>query len=91
MLVCGASGGVGQYATLPFAQAGAHAPTSERCLKVAPFLSCIKRGGLTRAASLVAGANAEPTVEVLDGLEATLDRLVAVSERRPRGKLVVRL
>ena len=66
-------------------------PLSGRRLSIALFVAAAGRGGVQRAADLVASASSEPTIEVLDDLEEAATRLATVAQRHPTGKLVVRL
>ena len=65
------------------------APAKGAKLRVALFFSAIGKGGLQRACDLLAAASETPTLEVVPGLAAGVDRLARLATDHPRGKLVI--
>ena len=65
------------------------APAKGARLRVALFFSAIGKGGLQRACDLLATAGETPTLEVVPGLAAGVDRLARLAADHPRGKLVI--
>ena len=65
------------------------APAKGARLRVALFFSAIGKGGLQRACDLLAAASEAPTLEVVPGLAAGVDRLARLATDHPRGKLVI--
>ena len=65
------------------------APAKGAKLRVALFFSAIGKGGLQRACDLLATASETPTLEVVPGLAAGVDRLARLATDNPRGKLVI--
>ena len=65
------------------------APAKGAKLRVALFFSAIGKGGLQRACDLLATASETPTLEVVPGLAAGVDRLARLATDHPRGKLVI--
>ena len=65
------------------------APAKGARLRVALFFSAIGKGGLQRACDLLATASETPTLEVVPGLAAGIDRLARLAADHPRGKLVI--
>ena len=65
------------------------APAKGAKLRVALFFSAIGKGGLQRACDLLAAASEAPTLEVVPGLAAGVDRLARLATDHPRGKLVI--
>ena len=65
------------------------APAKGAKLRVALFFSAIGKGGLQRACDLLATASETPTLEVVPGLAAGIDRLARLAADHPRGKLVI--
>ena len=65
------------------------APAKGARLRVALFFSAIGKGGLQRACDLLAAASEAPTLEVVPGLAAGVDRLARLAADHPRGKLVI--
>ena len=65
------------------------APAKGAKLRVALFFSAIGKGGLQRACDLLATASETPTLEVVPGLAAGVDRLARLAADHPRGKLVI--
>ena len=65
------------------------APAKGAKLRVALFFSAIGKGGLQRVCDLLATASETPTLEVVPGLAAGVDRLARLATDHPRGKLVI--
>ena len=65
------------------------APAKGAKLRVALFFSAIGKGGLQRVCDLLAAASETPTLEVVPGLAAGVDRLARLATDHPRGKLVI--
>ena len=65
------------------------APTKGVKLRVALFFSAIGKGGLQKVCDLLATAGETPTLEVVSGLAAGVDRLARLATDHPRGKLVI--
>ena len=65
------------------------APAKGAKLRVALFFSAIGKGGLQRACDLLATDSETPTLEVVPGLAASIDRLARLAADHPRGKLVI--
>ena len=65
------------------------APAKGAKLRVALFFSAIGKGGLQRACDLLATDSETPTLEVVPGLAAGIDRLARLAADHPRGKLVI--
>ena len=65
------------------------APAKGAKLRAALFFSAIGKGGLQRVCDLLATASETPTLEVVPGLAAGVDRLARLATDHPRGKLVI--
>ena len=65
------------------------APAKGVKLHVALFFAAIGKGGLQKACDLIAAGGETPSLEVVQGLEAGVDRLVNLAKDHPHGKLVI--